>query len=92
VDEEGRRLVVDSQKRLGRYVIEVLAKDSAFRDRILVEDVHILLGGPADMSATVRARDNDAMLEFVINGLRVCEGIQQTTTCLLQWTHPDTKL
>jgi DNA-binding Lrp family transcriptional regulator len=92
VDEEGRRLVVDSQKRLGRYVIEVLAKDPAFRDRILVEDVHILLGGPADMSATVRARDNDAMLEFVINGLRVCEGIQQTTTCLLQWTHPDTKL
>lgn len=92
LDEEGRRFVVDSQKRLGRYIVEVLAKDPAFRDRILVEDVHILLGGPADMSATVRAHDNDAMLEFVVSGLRVCEGIQQTTTCLLQWTHPDTKL
>jgi DNA-binding Lrp family transcriptional regulator len=92
VDEEGHRLVVDSQKRLGRYMIEVLAKDPVFCDRILVEDVHILLGGPADMSATVRARDNDSMLDFVVSGLRICEGIQQTTTCLLQWTHPDTKL
>jgi DNA-binding Lrp family transcriptional regulator len=92
VDAQGQRLVVDSQKRLGRYIMESLAKDSAFRDRVLVEEMHILLGGMADMSATVRARDNDAMLEFVVSGLRICEGIQQTTTCLMQWSHPDIRL
>jgi len=92
VDASGQRLYVDSQKRLGRYIMETLAKDPAFRDRILVEEIHILLGGPADMSATVRARDNDSMLEFVVSGLRICEGVQQTTTCLMQWSHPDIRL
>jgi hypothetical protein len=72
--------------------METLARDSAFHDKVLVEDVHILLGGPADMSATVRARDNDAMLDFVVSGLRICEGVQQTTTCLMQWSHPDIRL
>ena len=91
-DEAGQRQVVDSQKRLGRYIVETLAKDPAFCDKVMVEDVHILLGGPADMSATVRARDNASMLDFVLSGLRICEGIQQTTTCLMQWSHPDIRL
>jgi len=92
LDTARRRLVVDSQERLGRYIMETLATDPAFKERILVEDIHILLGGPADMSATVRARDNRSMLDFVVNGLRICEGIQQTTTYLLSWSLPDLKL
>lgn len=91
-DQARKRLVVDSQERLGRYIMETLAYDPAFKDRILIEDVHILLGGPADMSATVRARDNKSMLDFVVNGLRICEGVQQTTTYLLSWSFPDLKL
>lgn len=91
-DGAGVRLVIDSQKRLGRYIMETLAEEPAFKERVLVEEIHILLGGPADMSATVRARDNESMMNFVLDGLRSCEGIQQTSTYLLSWSFPDLKL
>ena len=91
-DAAGDRLIVDSQKRLGRYIMETLAEEPAFKDRVLVEEIHILLGGPADMSATVRARDNESMMNFVLDGLRSCEGIQQTSSYLLSWSFPDLKL
>jgi DNA-binding Lrp family transcriptional regulator len=72
---------ITTQKKLARYIINVLPKKTRFSGSILVEDVRILLGSPADMSATVLAKDTDSMFNFVTEGLRMCGAIYQTSSC-----------
>ena len=83
---------INSQKSLARYILNRLPNKSQFRGKVLVEDVQILLGHPADLSATVRATDSDAMLEFVTEGLRMCQAVTQTTSCLQAWSCKDGNL
>ncbi|WP_321478104.1 hypothetical protein [uncultured Paludibaculum sp.] len=80
---------VDSQKKLAQYILKKLPTRKPFAGKILVEDVRILLGSPADLSATVRARDTEAILEFVTQGLRMCRAISQTASCLEAWSCRD---
>jgi hypothetical protein len=80
---------VDSQKNLARYILRRLPNRKPFAGKILVEDVRILLGHPADLTATVRASTTDAMLEFVTEGLRMCNAVSQTTSCLEAWSCRD---
>lgn len=83
---EGDKARVESQKSLARYILNDLPNNEQFKGKILVQDVQILLGHPADLSATVRAVNSDAMLEFVTEGLRMCQAISQTTSCLEAWS------
>jgi DNA-binding Lrp family transcriptional regulator len=80
---------VDSQKALARYIAKKLPNKVPFHGKILVEDVRMLLGHPADLSATVRATNSDAIVEFVTEGLRMCGAINQTSSCLEAWSYPD---
>lgn len=75
---------VGTQRELALYIVQDLAHRKPFDSTILIEDILILLGGPADLTTIVRAVNNDAMLDFVTEGLRMCGGISQTATCLEQ--------
>jgi DNA-binding Lrp family transcriptional regulator len=77
---------VGSQEELAKYILRTLPAQAQFTNKILVEDVRILLGHPADLSASVYATDTTAMLEFVTKGLRMCNAVYQTTTCLEAWS------
>jgi DNA-binding Lrp family transcriptional regulator len=77
---------VGSQEELANYILRILPTQAQFINKILVEDVRILLGHPADLSASIYATDTTAMLEFVTRGLRMCNAIYQTTTCLEAWS------
>ena len=77
---------VDSQKNLARYILNRLPRKEMFKGKILVEDVLILLGNPSDLSAVVRAKDTDAMLEFITEGLRMCRAIYQTSSSIEAWS------
>jgi DNA-binding Lrp family transcriptional regulator len=92
-DSRGREVYykLGSQEELAYYILEIVSQESEFKTMVLVEDVRILLGGPADMSATIRARDNASMLHFILHGLRTCEVIQQTSTCLEQ-SYPESTI
>ena len=78
---------VDSQKALAKYIAKTLPQKQLFCGKILVEDVRMLLGHPADLSATVCASNNDAITEFVTEGLRMCGAINQTSSCLEAWSY-----
>jgi DNA-binding Lrp family transcriptional regulator len=80
---------VDSQKALARYILRRLPNEAEFKGTVLVEDVKILLGNPADLSATVHAVSTTAMLKFVTEGLRMCEAVYQTSTSSEAWSSKD---
>jgi DNA-binding Lrp family transcriptional regulator len=77
---------VDSQKKLGIYIAEIVPKQ--FRGRIVIEDVAILLGR-ADLSVTVRVRDAQTILDFVTDGLRMLGGVEQTVTSFESWAYDE---
>ena len=77
---------VNSQAALALYILRRLPDKEKFRGKILVEDVRILLGSPADLSATVRATDTKAMRDFVTEGLRMCGAVTHTQTCHEAWS------
>jgi len=77
---------VGSQEELANYILQRLPAEAEFNGKILVEDVRILLGHPADLSASVYATETQAMLDFVTKGLRMCNAVYQTTTCLEAWS------
>jgi DNA-binding Lrp family transcriptional regulator len=77
---------VGSQKELAMYILRRLPNKDQFRGKILVDDVQILLGHPADLSAAVRASTNKDMLDFVTGGLRMCNAVYQTASCLESWS------
>ena len=79
-------LSVNTQETLGEYIMNTLPQKDLFRDKIFVQDVRILLGNPADLSATVLAIDNESILNFVTKGLRMCQAISQTSTALEAWS------
>lgn len=81
------------QKILAGYIKNKLAADKAFADIVIVEDVVILLGEPADLSITVRVREPEDVFDWVTAGLRAATpGIESTSTCLEAWSILDGKL
>jgi DNA-binding Lrp family transcriptional regulator len=85
----GDKTAIKTQKDLARYIHRILPAKKEFKESILVEDVKILLGAPADMSATVLAKNNQAMLEFVTEGLRMCGAVYQTASLQESWSLRD---
>ena len=72
------------QKQLAMLILKSTTKD--LDDSLFVEDVIILLGSPADLSVSIRARDHRTVLEFVTNRLRMIEGVDSTTTFHAAWS------
>ena len=88
---EEPREPVDNWRRLAQYIMKDLipyleeipasktvSKRRFSRDDLLLENVTILLGQETDLSVTVRARTPDAVLSFVVDGLRTMRGVSST--------------
>lgn len=85
------RELVSDQKALARYIMR-LPDRGEFKGKIYVEDVRILLGHPADLSANVRARDTNSMLDFVTLGIRMCRAVTATSSCQEAWSSREKRL
>jgi len=59
---------------------------------LVVQNVTILLGQQADLSVTVRAKHPDAILSFVVDGLRAMMGVRMTSTAHEAWSYTDGEL
>ena len=75
-----------SMKELAQYIMKVPAQDPRFRDRLLVENVHIMLGGQADLSVDVRVKHHNAIVDFVTEGLRMIRGVQDISIVQKGWS------
>lgn len=80
----GQQSFVDSPKKLAGYIMQVLPK--AYGERLIVEDVIILLGSPADLSISIRAADHHVVLDFVTSALRNLGSVESTTTFHAAWS------
>jgi len=58
-------------------------------DDLLLLDVVILLGQQADLTLTLRARDQDAVLSFVVDGLRAMRAVRMTSTSHNAWSYAE---
>jgi DNA-binding Lrp family transcriptional regulator len=75
-----------SQQELAKYVRDKLCNEKKYRDKILLDDIFILLGGNIDLSLDIWARDHNIILDFVTAGLRMIPGIADTTTAQVAWS------
>lgn len=94
---------VDNWRSLARYVMKDLiafvegcsrpvTNKKLSKNDLIVQNVTILLGQQADLSVTVRARTPDAVLSFVVDGLRAMRGVRMTTTSHEAWSYIDGEL
>ena len=75
---------IDAPKQLAQFIMNQLAK--RYEGSLIVMDVTMLLGSPADLSVYIRARDHRAVFEFVTGGLRMLGGVESTTTFHEAWS------
>jgi DNA-binding Lrp family transcriptional regulator len=78
-----------SLRELAHHIMNGLPQDVRFKDRLLIENVHILLGAHADLSISVRAKNHGVLLEFVTEGLRKIRGVQDAATVQQAWSYTD---
>jgi DNA-binding Lrp family transcriptional regulator len=72
------------QKILAAYIKNTL--ETRFLNRVIVDDILIILGDPADLCVTVRVHDHVDVFDWVTAGLRAIPGIENTSTCLEAWS------
>ena len=90
---------VDNWRRLARYIMKDLipfweripvAKTVSgtkfHNDDVILQNVTLLLGQQADLTVTLRARNQDAVLSFVVDGLRAMRGVKMTNTSHEAWS------
>lgn len=63
-----------------------LAEQLPFKNWILIENIEILLGDPADLCITVRVSHHRDVFSFVTRGLRSLPGVRSTSTCQIAWS------
>src|ERR1017187_3409023 len=93
---------VDNWRRLATYIMRELlpfvekipasktvTKKKFSRNDLILENVTILLGQQADLTVTLRARDQEAVLTFVVDGLRTMRGVRMTSTSHEAWSCVD---
>jgi DNA-binding Lrp family transcriptional regulator len=80
----GKRLPVQNPQERLAYQIMALNKTNP---DVIVEDVAVLMGDQADLSATLRTRgDQNAIFNFVTAAVRPLPTIQSTATCIQAWS------
>lgn len=94
---------VKDWRRLAQYIMKDLlafversnntvTNKKISKDDLIVQNVTILLGQQADLSVTLRSRTPDAILSFVVDGLRSMRGVRATTTAHEAWSYIDKEL
>jgi len=66
-----------------------LVEQVPFKNWVLIENIEILLGDPADLCITARVSSHKDIFDFVTRGLRSLKGIRQTSTCQIPWSVRD---
>lgn len=72
---------LNPQEVLAYHIFKNLA-----REDVIIEDVAVMLGDPADLTATVRLKDSRRMYSFITKDLRTLPSIENTTTCIEAWS------
>jgi DNA-binding Lrp family transcriptional regulator len=72
----------NNQRRLAYFIRDRIGPK--FED-LIVEEVSILLGDPADLCATVLVPDHETIFKFVTEHLRALEEITSTSTSHVSW-------
>ena len=75
-----------SMKELAQHIMKMPAQDPRFRDRLIVENIHILLGGKADLSVHLRAKHHTVIVDFVTDALRRIRGVEDTSIIQQGWS------
>lgn len=76
----------DSQKGLANHIMKELAQDDRFKNKLVVDDVYILLGGNVDLAIDFYARDDKTATQFIIDALRKLPGISNTASAKLAYS------
>ncbi|MBC8032212.1 MAG: Lrp/AsnC family transcriptional regulator [Pyrinomonadaceae bacterium] len=76
----------DSQPKLANYIMRDLAQGVRFKNRLVVDDVYILLGGSVDLAIDFYARDDKTATQFIIDALRNLPGIRDTVSAKLAYS------
>lgn len=71
-----------NQRTFCNYLARQLPEGQKMEE-VIVESVHGLLGGRADIVALVAAKSFDALVNFVTNVLRLLPGIKETNTAMV---------
>src|SRR5581483_21144 len=80
--------IPNPQMRLAHHLMNALEiNDSERAASIIIEDVSIVLGEPADLTAIVRTNDPSHILGFVTTDLRGIPGVENTSTSFEAWTY-----
>ena len=79
----------DSQEGLAKYITFKLAQAEPFKDKLVVDDVYILLGGNVDLAIDFYARDDKTATLFIIEALRGLPGINNTVSAKLAYSSKD---
>jgi DNA-binding Lrp family transcriptional regulator len=75
-----------SQRQLADYIMTELVQDERFKNKLVVDDVFILLGGTNDLALDFFARDDKTATQFIVNGLRGLPGIRDTFSAKLAYS------
>lgn len=76
----------DSQRGLADHILKELAHEDRFKNRLVVDDVYILLGGSVDLAIDFCARDDKTATQFIIDALRKLPGISNTASAKLAYS------
>ena len=96
---------VDNWRRLVQYIMKdlipfvekipaakTISKKKFSKDDVILENVTILLGQQADLTVTVRAQSQDAVMTFVVDGLRAMRGVKTTSASHEAWSYTQGEL
>jgi hypothetical protein len=84
-DKVSKVPVANPQQVLAAEIMR-LAEQPPFKNWVLVENIEILLGDPADLCITARVSHHRHVFAFVTRGLRSLPGIRGTSTCQIAWS------
>ncbi len=76
----------DSQEGLADHIMFKLAHTDKFKNKLVVDDVYILLGGNEDLAIDFYARDDKIATLFIIDALRGLPGISNTASAKLAYS------
>jgi DNA-binding Lrp family transcriptional regulator len=96
---------VDNWRRLVQYIMKELipfleripaaktiSKKRFSKDDVILENVTMLMGQQADLTVTIRARTQDAVMTFVVDGLRGMRGVKTTSASHEAWSYSQGEL
>lgn len=76
----------DSQKGLADHIMNELVQDDRFKNKLVIDDVLILLGGNVDLAIDFYARDDKTATQFIIDALRRLPGVSNTASAKLAYS------